>query len=67
MWLGLFVALVVVCVDQFSKYWILRFLDISSYVVLGDYFNLVRAWNTGVSFSMLNNYGNVGSWILSLF
>lgn len=29
-------------------------------------FNVVRAWNTGVSFSMFNNYGNLGAILLSV-
>ena len=66
MLVGLIVALVVIVLDQFSKYWILyEILGQNSYVSLGVFFNIVRAWNTGVSFSMLNNYGNFGVWILS--
>ena len=66
MWLGLIVALTVVVFDQCSKYYILWFLGNGAYFPLSDYFNIVRAWNTGVSFSMLNNYGNLGAWILSI-
>ena len=66
MWAGLIVALSVVVLDQLSKYWILyEFLGQNSYVPMSEIFNVVRAWNTGVSFSMLNNYGNLGVWILS--
>lgn len=65
MWFGLAIALVAVILDQCSKYYILWFLQSGAYVPFGDYFNIVRAWNTGVSFSMLNNYGNVGAWVLS--
>ena len=64
-WLGLTVALAVVILDHCSKYYILWFLQENAYVPFGDYFNIVRAWNTGVSFSMLNDYGNVGAWMLS--
>lgn len=66
MWAGLIVALSVVVLDQLSKYWILyEFLGQNNYVPMSEIFNVVRAWNTGVSFSMLNNYGNLGVWILS--
>lgn len=66
MLLGLLIAFIVIVADQFSKYYILNvFLGYNAYVSLGNYFNIVRAWNTGVSFSMLNNYGNVGVWVLS--
>jgi signal peptidase II len=32
-----------------------------------SFFNLVSAWNTGVSFSMFNDLGGMGVYILSLF
>ena len=63
---GLVVAFMVIVFDQLSKYYILHhFLGLNSYIQFGDYFNVVRAWNTGVSFSMFNNYGNVGVYVLS--
>ena len=63
---GLVVAIAVIVADQLSKYYILyHFLGLNSYIRFGDYFNVVRAWNTGVSFSMFNNYGNIGVYILS--
>ena len=65
MWLGLAAAAAVIIFDQITKYWVLGFLGVSAYIPFGDYFNLVRAWNTGVSFSMLNDYGNAGAWLLS--
>lgn len=66
MFIGLNVALLVVLLDQLSKYYILHEVlgeRMGIYVV--SFFNLVRAWNTGVSFSMFNNYGNFGVWVLS--
>ena len=66
MLLGLSIACFVVIADQFSKYYILHyFLGLNSYITFGDYFNVVRAWNTGVSFSMFNDYGNIGAYALS--
>ena len=66
MLLGLVIAVVVIVCDQLSKYYILHhFLGLNTYVNFGDYFNIVRAWNTGVSFSMFNNYGNIGAYVLS--
>ena len=63
---GLIVAVVVIIADQLSKYYILHhFLGLNSYIQFGDYFNVVRAWNTGVSFSMFNDYGNIGAYVLS--
>ena len=65
MWLGLAAVAAVIIFDQITKYWVLGFLGVSAYIPFGDYFNIVRAWNTGVSFSMLNDYGNAGAWLLS--
>jgi len=66
MLMGLTVALVAVVSDQICKWWILNhFLGEAAYVSFGPWFNIVRAWNTGVSFSMFNNYGNVGAWLLA--
>lgn len=66
MFVGLVIALAVVLCDQLSKFYVLNyFLSANSYVSFGDYFSVVRAWNTGVSFSMLNNYGKAGVWLLS--
>lgn len=58
MLLGLSVALAVVIVDQLSKYLILNYvLGESMAIAYTPFFNLVRAWNTGVSFSMFNDWG----------
>ena len=46
--------------DQLSKYWLAMHLATGEIIGFGDFFNLVKVWNTGVSFSMFNNYGNVG-------
>lgn len=55
----------VIVADQLSKYAILHWmLGQSSGFRIFDFFNIVRAWNTGVSFSMLNDYGRTGMWIL---
>lgn len=66
MLLGLSIAAAAVIIDQLSKYYVLhQLLGISAYIPYGSYFSVVRAWNTGVSFSMLNNYGHAGAYILS--
>lgn len=64
--LGLSIALVTVLLDQLSKYYMLNeVLGQNAIIVVAPMFNLVRAWNTGVSFSMFNDYGNLGIWMLS--
>lgn len=66
MLLGLIVAAAVIAADQLSKYWVLNhLLEQSIILVYTPFFNVVRAWNTGVSFSMFNNYGNLGALLLS--
>ena len=63
---GLGMALVVIILDQLSKFWIYKEFIQGARVALGNYFNLVKVFNTGVSFSLFNNYGNSGVWILCL-
>lgn len=66
MFLGLSIALAAVLLDQLSKYYMLNeILGQSAVIVISPVFNLVRAWNTGVSFSMFNNYGSLGVILLS--
>ena len=66
MLLGLLTALAVIIIDQASKYIVLNYI-LSEYVVLvvAPFFAIVRAWNTGISFSMFNNFGVNGVYILS--
>ena len=66
MFIGFNIALLVVFADQISKYFMLHsVLGEQMVIYVTPFFNLVRAWNTGVSFSMFNNYGNMGVWALS--
>ena len=59
--LGLWIAFFVVFVDQISKYLMLNnVLAERSVIEIFPCFNLVKAWNTGVSFSMFNNGGMLG-------
>lgn len=67
MLLGLSIALVIVAADQISKYWVLAdLLKEQPIIMYTSFFNVVRAWNTGVSFSMFNDYGNLGAILLSV-
>lgn len=67
--LGLIVAVVALSVDQLSKYFVAEFFAAAGMAAesFGKYFNLVEAWNTGVSFSMFNNGGIWGTVLLSAF
>ena len=64
--LGLIVAVAVMFVDQLSKYVMLyKVLGERSVIEVFPCFNLVKAWNTGVSFSMFNDGGMMGIVLLS--
>lgn len=65
---GLSFAFAAFIIDQISKWQIADIFanDFSSRVIT-PYFNLVEAWNTGVSFSMFDQGGIWGTVILTLF
>ncbi len=68
MLVGLLVALGVTIFDQLSKCLIFGYLSETAPVVeVFPFFNLVTAWNTGVSFSMFNDLGGMGVYVLSSF
>lgn len=63
--LGLLVWLAVLIIDQTSKFLIYGFLkQQGNSLEITSFFNLVSAWNTGVSFSLFANGGEIGRWIL---
>lgn len=53
--------------DQLSKNLLAAYVADGEAFSFGRFFNLVKVWNTGVSFSMFNNHGNVGRVLLSVF
>lgn len=59
MWCGLAVAVMVVAADQLIKAWVVGFFAIrsSSVLVVSPVFNLVMAWNKGISFGLFNSGG----------
>ncbi len=62
----LFAAGAVFLLDQATKAWAVRKLRFSSDItVIQDFFNFSYAQNTGVAFSMFNDSGDSGRWILS--
>lgn len=67
MFKGLFVAVLVIMADQLTKFFAdAQFIE-NKPLVVNEYFNLIKVWNTGVSFSMFNNHGKIGVILLSLF
>lgn len=68
MLIGMIVATIAAVLDQISKALVFGYMSEQSNIVeIAPFFNLVIAWNTGVSFSMFNNLGNAGVYILSGF
>src|SRR5574344_2077114 len=67
MYIGILLIFFSVLADQFSKYWIDTQLVLDKPIEIFELLNITKVWNTGVSFSMFNNYGNAGTIFLSLF
>ena len=64
---GLAMALVVLGLDQLSKYWLLIWLvDQGGWIKLTSFFNLVTVWNRGISFGIFQS-GEIGRWLLASF
>jgi signal peptidase II len=64
--LGLFAAVVAFAVDQAHKYWMLEIYRIAerSPVEITSYFNLLMAWNKGVSYGLFAQHGAMGRFVL---
>lgn len=66
--LGISMAVIAFAIDFLSKWWVAEFfMQNETPKVLMPFFNLVEAWNTGVSFSLFNNGGIWGTVLLSVF
>lgn len=61
---GLLVALLVLVLDVASKGYILAHAASLPWKVVDGLFALVLAWNRGMSFSLLNDAGQWGPWLL---
>lgn len=67
MWrIGYAVAAAVLLLDQASKWWVLlAVMDPPRVIEVTPFFNLVLAWNRGISFSLFHMEGAAGPWILA--
>ena len=66
LFLGLSIAIFAFFIDQLSKWWILAFvMNPPKVISVTPFFNLVLAWNKGVSFGMFSDQGDSSVWILS--
>ena len=63
---GVIAGLAVLALDQASKLWLLRVFDIGhrGAVKVTPFFDLVLAWNTGISYGWFQNEGAAGQAIL---
>ena len=63
---GIIAALAVIALDQASKLWLLRVYDIvhNGAVKVTPFFDLVLAWNTGISYGWFQDEGATGQLIL---
>lgn len=60
-----FLILLVLVLDQSSKYWIAQHLVDNQLIVWCDFFNLRLAHNTGAAFSLFRNHdGTISLWAL---
>lgn len=66
---GLFVALTVLALDQASKLWLLYVFEIGrrGAVRVTPFFDLVLAWNTGISYGWFSGAGATGQGIMLAF
>ena len=66
--LGLVAALIVLAVDQASKWWVLYGIDLSDIgnIDILPVLSLTMVWNRGVTFGLLNGLGAWGSWLLAI-
>ena len=66
---GLWTALAVLILDQASKLWLLFVFELGrrGAVQVTPFFDLVLAWNTGISYGWFQNTGPTGSAVLLAF
>ncbi|MBL0941302.1 MAG: signal peptidase II [Alphaproteobacteria bacterium] len=66
--LGIFVALIVIGLDQLTKLAILNYFKGASEIVpVTSFFNLLLTWNKGVSFGIFNSGAEVTVLVLTIF
>ena len=64
-WPALALAVLVLVLDQASKWWILaEVMQLQRVIEVTSFFNLVLVWNRGVSFGLLDQDSEIGPWLL---
>lgn len=66
---GLIAAAAALVADQAVKLWLVHVFDLGrrGIVEVGPFFDLVLAWNTGISYGWLQSDGAAGQWLLLAF
>jgi len=66
---GLLAAVVALIADQATKLWLLHVFQLGrrGIVEVGPFFDLVLAWNTGISYGWLQTDSAAGQWLLLAF
>ncbi len=66
---GLVVAAITAAVDQIHKAWMIGVLQATegARITLTPFFDLVLAWNKGISYGLLKQDGGAGRWALVAF
>ncbi|NJO54664.1 MAG: hypothetical protein HC829_07335, partial [Bacteroidales bacterium] len=64
--LGLIALLLTLAIDQAFKLWMIYGFGIADrgIVAVGPYLDLVMAWNTGISYGLFQQDGDLGRWLL---
>jgi signal peptidase II len=62
----LWIAVVVVAVDQLSKWWIVHNLELGQSIELLPVFAILRTFNTGAAWSMFADAGGAQRWIFTV-
>lgn len=66
--LGLILGVVVLALDQATKWLILtKVMDPPRIIAVTDFFNLVLVWNRGISFGLLGGSSGWQPWLLAAF
>jgi len=63
--LGVTIAIVVISIDQLTKIWALNALVLHQPEALFAGLNMTLVYNSGMAFSMFDESGDVGRWLLS--
>jgi signal peptidase II len=66
-WIGVGLAVLVLIVDQVTKWWVINeVMNPPRVIPVTPFFNLVMGWNRGISFGLMNRESAFNAWVLPL-